>query len=211
MKKLITVAILGLSAIGAWAQGQVDFRNAGPTFATVADRKIYLGAVGSGAGLTGTNYVAGLWYVAGAGNGGQLVGTGGTQALNANTAHASLFSLRIPTTTSPGTWNPGANSFYFVLNGVRGPDPAGPGALGATLQVRVWDRSKYATFDDAFRAQEFGVSTPFDWAAPTAGDPPSKQFMDGLRAFAYVVVPEPSTIALGILGVASLLFLRRRK
>jgi hypothetical protein len=204
MKKLITVAILGLSAIGAWAQGQVDFRNAGPTFATVADRKIYAAAVGNGLGLTGTNYVAGLWYVSGAGNGGQLVGTGGSQALNANTAHASVFSLRIPTTTSPGTWNPGANSFYFVLNGV------GAGA-GATLQVRVWDRSKYATFDDAFRAQEFGVSVPFDWTAPVAGDPPSKQFMEGLRAFAYVVVPEPSTIALGILGVASLLFLRRRK
>src|SRR5262245_50787286 len=147
MKRLTAAAILGLSAVSSWAQSLVDFRNGGPNFVTVADRKVYLGAVGSGAGLTGTNYGAGLWYVPGADNGALLAGTGGTQALNANPAYASVFSFRAGTTTVPGAWNPGVNPFWLVLNDVAVWAPA-------TLQVRVWDRVKYATFDAAFAAGE---------------------------------------------------------
>src|SRR5262245_50488720 len=105
IRNLLPAATIGLSALCGWAQGLVDFRNSGPTFATTADRRVYFG----GSLLVGTNYVAGLWYVAGAGNGGQLIGLGGNQALNANTTHASVFPFRAPTTTAPGTWNPGVN------------------------------------------------------------------------------------------------------
>ena len=193
MKKLFAVALLGLAAVSGWAQGTVDFRNAGPGFLTVADRLVYKDAVG-GTKLTGTNYVAGLWFGLGAGNT-AIDKTGGTRA-------GAAFNFRPATTSSPGTWNPGAGVFYFVLDGA---------ALNTdvTLQVRVWDSVKFNSFASALAGGEFGVSTPFDYHIPVSGATPDKLYMEGLRAFA--VVPEPSTIALGVLGMAGLLFLRRRK
>src|SRR5262245_39147669 len=114
IRNLLPAVAIGLSALNGWAQGRVDFRNNGPTFATVADRRVYAG----GAPLVGTNFFGGLWYVACAGNRGKFNRVGGNQAFNANSAHASLFPFRSPTTTGPWTWNPGVNSFYFVLAGV---------------------------------------------------------------------------------------------
>lgn len=79
MKKLITTAMLSLVAVSSWAQGTVDFRNGGTiTFATAADRAVYLGAVG-GQKLVGTNYAVGLWFVQGT-DGRPLVDFGGTKA-----------------------------------------------------------------------------------------------------------------------------------
>jgi hypothetical protein len=195
MKKLFAVALLGLTAVSGWAQGTVDFRNAGVAFATQADRLVYLGSVAPANALTGTNYVAGLWFAPGAGNT-TIDKTGGTQAGRA-------FNFRPATTTQPGTWNPGANPFIFTLDGTTLNTTV-------TLQVRVWDSLAYNSFASALAAGQYGASRPFDYLIPAAGATPDKYFMEGLRAFA-VQVPEPSTIALGVLGVAGLLFLRRRK
>lgn len=195
MKKLFAVALFGLAAVSGWAQGTVDFRNAGVSFGSTADRLVYLGSIAPGNALTGTNYVAGLWFGLGAGNA-TVDKTGGIQA-------GRTFNFRPSTTGSPGTWNPGANPFVFTL---------ADATLGSTvtLQVRVWDSVRFNSFASALAAGLYGASTPFDYLVPVAGSTPDKYFMDGMRAFA-VTVPEPSTIALGVLGVAGLLFLRRRK
>jgi len=193
MKKLFAVTLLGLAAVSGWAQGVVDFRNAGPTFATQADRLVYFGQVG-GTALTGTNYVVGMWFGAGAGNT-AIDKTGGTFA-------GATFNFRQPTTTSKGTWNPGALPFLITLDGILKD-------VDCTLQLRVWDSVRYNSFASALAAGDYGVSAPFTFHAPAVGATPDKSYMEGLRAFA--VVPEPSTIALGVLGVAGLLFLRRRK
>lgn len=207
MKKLIAIAVLGLAAVTSWAQGTVDFRNGGVSFKTTANRYVYFGAVGPGAGtptpgsadpnrVVGTQYVAGLWYVKGADQG-------------ANIANARVvgrtFTFRQATTTdaNKGTWVIAAGaSPTFTFDDV---------AIGAsaTLQVRVWDGVKYADFAAAVAGGEFGASLPFNYTVPAAGAATDAYYLDGLRAFA--IVPEPSTIALGILGAASLLFLRRRK
>jgi hypothetical protein len=212
MKKLIAVCLLGLSAASVWAQGQVNFLNGGATFATTANRYVYFGAVGPGAVLpsfpnflgsadpnrvTGTTWVAGLWYLAGA-NRGQEIGTA-AQA-------GRTFAFRAATTLEQnrGTWVVpiGANSL-FDLAGVNF-------GSGATLQVRVWDGAKYTSFDAALAANEYGRSDAFNYNAPVQGElNPNAYLMDNLRAFA--VIPEPSTIVLGLLGAASLLALRRRK
>lgn len=194
MKKLLAIAVLGLTAVSGWAQGVVQFQNAGLTFPTTADRLVYSDRVG-GTGLLGTNYAAALFYAPGAGA--NLDGaTSGTQA-------GAVAFFRVLTSASKGIWlNPAAAGNTRILDGIAG------GAT-ATLQVRVWDTTKYASFGAAFAAGEYGRSASFDWKAPNAGDPPNANYMDGLRAFA--LVPEPSTIALGILGAASLLALRRRK
>lgn len=198
MKKLITVAILGLTALSdGWAQGTVDFRNGGVTFPTAGqDRKAYRGAVGNGTGLTGTNYVASLVYASSAAG---LQGSAGTIA-------GRTFAFRAATTTSPGTWIiPVGASPTFTLAGVNIGDTT-------TLQVRVWDSTRFGSFAEALGGSgETGASDPFQYTVPAAGSTPDKYYIDGLRAFAVVVVPEPSTIALGLLGAASLLFLRRRK
>jgi hypothetical protein len=206
MKKLIAIAVLGLAAVTSWAQGTVDFRNGGITFKTVANRYVYFGAVGPGAGtptpgsadpnrVLGTAYVAGLWYVKGADQGGQIT-----------TARAvgRTFTFRAaPSAATQGTWilAQGTSSIFTF-------DDVAPGAA-ATLQVRAWDSVKYATFEAALAANEYGASAPFNYTVPAAGSASDAYYMDAMRAFA--IVPEPSTIALGILGAASLLFLRRRK
>jgi len=207
MKKLIAIAVLGLAAVTGWSQGTVDFRNGGVTFKTTANRYVYFGAVGPGAGtptpgstdpgrVVGTSYVAGLWYVRGADQGGQINGArqvGRTFAFRASTTAAA----------NQGTWVVAAGaSPNFTFDDV---------AIGgsATLQVRVWDSAKFSTFEAAVAGGEYGASAPFNYTVPAAGSTPDSYYLDSLRAFA--VIPEPSTIALGILGAASLLFLRRRK
>jgi len=195
MKKLFAIAALGLVAVSGWAQSLVQFQNS-VSFITAADRLVYSDRVG-GTPLAGTNYVVGLWYIPGAGHGEIASALGGTQA------GGTGFMRAASSTGTKGQWlNATAVGNTRTLDGIGA-------ASFATLQVRVWDINKYATFAAAFNAGEYGWSAPFDWKSPNIGDPPSGNFMDGLRAFA--LVPEPSTIALGVLGAASLLFLRRRK
>jgi len=205
--------MLGLSAVSVWAQGQVNFINGGAAFLSSANRYVYgLGAVPNNAvltafpdalgsdsngRLTGTTWVAGLWYLGGAGRGAEI----GTAAQAGRT-----FAFRAGTTArqNQGTWVVpiGATSLFDLANVANG--------AFATLQVRVWDSAKFASFDAALAGGEYGRSDAFDYKAPVAGElNPGAYLMDGLKAFA--VVPEPSTIALGLLGAASLLVLRRRK
>ena len=208
-KKLIATAVLAIAAVSSWAQGTVDFRNGGITFWPPANRYVYLGAPGPGAGdppgstdpgrLVGTNFVAGLWYVPGADNGALIFSPASRQA-------GPTFTFRPPTTAeqNKGTW----------LISVSSPSPVitldGIGFLqSATLQVRVWDSVKFASFEAAMAAGDYGVSAPFNYTVPhPKALAPDLYYMNNLRAFA--VIPEPSALAL-VIGAASLLVLRRRR
>jgi len=224
MKNLFTLAIFGLTAVSGWAQGSVTFQNGGTiTFpAPALNRYVYTaGPIGLGDAadaarrLTGTNYCAGLWFVPGGGNAAQLaLGRGGSQAVNptnvVNLAIGNFFNFRAATTAdaNKGVWLPPPNSATaFELPGI------GVGE-SATLQVRVWDAATYGRSEAGYLAAltagvGVGFSLPFDYTVPAPGSTPDKYYMTGLRAF--VLIPEPSTIALGVLGAASLLLLRRRK
>ena len=197
MKTLLSAALISLSAVSSWSQGVVQFQNGQITFATPADRLVYLGAVG-GTKLTGTNYAAGLWYVPGADNGSQLLSpTGGTQA-------GALAFFRPATTSVPGVWaNPPSAGNTRTLDGV---------AVGAsaTLQVRVWDIAKYGTFAQAFAAGEYGWSQPFNQRMPdfAHGDPATDAYMENFRGMAWPI-PEPAALTLGLLAGGALLLWRR--
>ena len=211
MKKLLSLCVLGLSLVSVFGQGQVNFLNGGATFATTANRYIYIYGVGQGAMLPGfpipgsadpnrmmAPWVAGLWYLPGA-NRGNEIGTA-TQA-------GQTFPFRQETTAlqNRGTWLvPLGQSSLFTLHGVNY-------GSGATLQVRVWDGSKYSSFEAAVAGGEAGRSDSFNYTAPVQGElNPNAYLMDNFRAFA-ILAPEPSTIFLGILGAGSLLLLRRGK
>lgn len=194
MKKLVTILSLVMGAYSVFAQGTVTFaNNVGFTTADPSGGTRFVYDVGSalspttGVPLKGTNYAAELYYGANAGSLSPLA--------------SSVFKFRPLTTTQPGRWN--ATTPNQVLPGYD------VGAT-ATLQVRVWDIAKFATYEDAAAGGGItGESLPFQYTVPPGGSAASAYFMEGLQAFA--LVPEPSAIALGVLGVAGLLLIRRRK
>jgi hypothetical protein len=94
---------------------------------------------------------------------------------------------------------------YFIANArqIGGV----PGGSAAAVQVRVWDTTTGTSWDNATIRGESNVIDPLTLVA-APGTPPN---LSGLQSFSLYVVPEPSTIALGVLGAAALLFARRRK
>ena len=114
------------------------------------------------------------------------------------------------TTTSPGYWlNPaslGMSPIFRVLEGVSFNQYA-------TLQVRVWDITKYASYAEAFAAGESLASAPFNYRVPYEGElGPAVYYMNDLRAFGPATLstgspcPEPSTWALLTIGAIAWLW-----
>ena len=186
MNKFAYLVVASALAVSAFGQAQIDLNNRG--LALVNDA--------AGKPLTGTTFVAQVWYGASA---------------STLTSSFAPSPFRASTTTYPGSWNPAA--------------AGGPGALGTltgfaggstvTLQVRVWDSSVagVGAAQALTKAAGTGLSETFTYAIPA--DPLAiPGGMGGLKSFnlaaAGPVIPEPTTIALGALGAAALL-LRRRK
>jgi len=183
MKKLILSLLLAAGTMSAFAQGTVNFGN-GVAFTTATDqsRLVYLGSIGAGKELIGTQFAAQLYYGPSAAN------------LQAVATTGNLF--RAAGTTSPGTWSSGGTR---TLTGFLAGDTV-------MLQVRAWDTTTGATYDAATTR---GASQVFSYVVPAAGSLASA-FYKNLRGFA-VVVPEPSTFAFAGIGLLGLIMARRRK
>jgi hypothetical protein len=99
---------------------------------------------------------------------------------------------------------------FFTGGTVTVPTVA-PGATGS-FQVRAWRSADGASYDAAVAAAGVvGQSGTFPVATGGAGQPPGPPAsLTGLTAFTVAPIPEPTTIALGLIGAAAL-FLRRRK
>lgn len=106
------------------------------------------------------------------------------------------------TTFRDGTSNPLLAQYVTAVEASIPGFAAGP----VTLRMRAWQTSQ-GTFDTAANKGESG-----DFIVATLGTPPGTpgDLPSSFTGFVVNVVPEPSTIALGALGVAALL-LRRRK
>jgi len=194
-KTILTLALVALSLGSSFGQGTVNFNNTATTFpdSATVDRKVY---GPNGAALVGVNYAAALYFGSSADSINNLATLNATDT--SITGARGLF--RVATTLSPGTWSGGART----LLGTQ------PGEL-VFLQVRVWDISLFANYGLAVNAGGItGASDPFQYRISTSPTPPpSDLVMLNLRSFQ--VVPEPSTIALGVLGLGSLLLFRRKK
>jgi hypothetical protein len=178
-----TLAVFVASAIGASAQ-TVDF-NQHRTFATTADRLVY---DVDGSKLVGTNYVALVYYEA-------------TEGVTSLTPVAQFNRFRnVPTTDAlAGTWVAATRTLTGRMAGDN-----------VTLQVKVWDQVLFPTFEIAQQSGGiWGESATFTYTIPAPGSLPSAFYIENFRAFS--LVPEPSSIALGILGALAVLVLRRRR
>jgi MYXO-CTERM domain-containing protein len=190
MKNLISFLVLLAGVTGALAQGTVTFVNSGQ-FPTTADRLVYADYL-DGRGpvpLVGQNFVAQLYYGADAGS------------LAPHSAVPSRF--RVPTTVIPGTWSGGTRTLEGFTSGQV-----------VTMQVRIWDAGNTSgtpliSWDQASIRKAYGI---FTYVVPPLGAPAAQYLMDNLRSFyPPLIVPEPSVIGFGLLGVGALFLLRRRK
>lgn len=193
MKKLLLTAALALVSLGLYAQGTVNFQNAAASAVTDAT----LG----GARVSPTNTPA------------------------ATAIHAALY------------WAPASDPLNFTqlgnsiqvgtaiagvfIGGTRSTGPATPGGTPAQFQVRAWEVAYGSTYETAIAAANMngrpakrGNSNTITVLTGNPGGTPAttqgQLTASGLQGFA-VDVPEPSVIALGVIGAGALLLLRRRK
>jgi len=97
----------------------------------------------------------------------------------------------------------GANAGYIVTTTVS---TSFPGGANVTVQMRAWEASGGTSYEAAVASGKlYGTSNPVNLQVAVAPNTPPD--MVGLQSFA--LIPEPSTLALGVLGAAAF-FLRRR-
>lgn len=97
----------------------------------------------------------------------------------------------------------------YILPAATGTTVTVPNVAGgtsATLQMRAYNGASYAS------SSLTGASPEFQVILGNAGTPPSPAAdLTGLGLTPITIVPEPSTIALAVIGMAGLFFARRRK
>jgi len=186
MKKfLLTISLVAVTVAG-FAQGTINFNNrvTDPNNGQlVVDAPVF--NVGGVTKLSGTTFQAMLYA--------------GAQTTDATSLSAVGTSIGFRTGSGAGYFQTGVTYDRTIAS-------VAPGAT-ATLQMRVWDTTTGATWETASIR---GASGLINIVTGGAGSPPSLPAnMIGLQSFS--LVPEPSTIALGVLGMAGLVFIRRRK
>jgi len=184
MKKLLLVLACVAATVMVSGQGTIDVRNkvTGTLDAPIFD-------------VDGTTKLAGTAYMA---------------QVYAGPSAGALAAIGNPYPFRTGT---GAGYYDYASTGTKVyVATVAPGAT-ASVQVVAWEAAagSYAAAA-ASTTYKSGKSAIFTAVLGDAGSPPSvPAFMTGLTQFSLVTaVPEPSTMALGLLGAAALL-LRRRK
>ena len=103
---------------------------------------------------------------------------------------------------SPVNFRTGSNAGYIVSQVVTTPFAGGTTVF---VEMRAWEAGA-ATYEAAVAGGKlFGKSDPIQLTVAEAPNTPPD--MVGLRSFS--LVPEPSTMALGLLGAAALMLRRR--
>jgi hypothetical protein len=181
MKRLLIVAATMIAAVGAYAQGTVNFNNRVTTAGIDAPVLTFEGA--------------------------KIDGAAGFAQLFAGADANSLVAVGAPV-----NFRTGAAAGYFNGGSV---DAGLAGGATASLQVRAWLASQGSTWAAASAsAGGFGSSAVLNGIVlgnPNGAPPTVPADLVGLAGFSLSqIVPEPTTLALGVLGAAALL-IRRRK
>jgi hypothetical protein len=185
MKKLILSALLMTATVGAFGQGILIFANSSTTGITN--------------GLTGSGSV------------GDAVAQNDTQVGlyigNVGDSVSSLSMIAQTNFAGPGQFRGGTRTL------------AGWGAGTVQVQIRAWlAATVYASYEAAYAGALggdgsvlLGVSNPFNIALVLPPAAPNSTATSGLQRFDINPVPEPSSIALGLLGLGAVALFRRRK
>jgi hypothetical protein len=192
MKKLLLTAAAVLATLTSYGQfsGIVNYNSGGAS----NQFRVWVNTSGQpldGQLAAGTSYQTALfWGVAGSTDAAALTQIGGNVNFLTGAAAGTFFgSGRTLTYTSP----------------------AANGAVVA-LQSRAWAVEPGVTGWDNARLKGSGPIFDLDLKDPTVATEPTPTISQaaGWRGYG-IVVPEPSAIALGVLGAGALLMLRRRK
>jgi len=185
MKKLIPFLALTVLATGAYAQGVITFANS--VLPDTPNRYVY--DVGGSTRLVGTQYAVQLYYGASA------------SSLAAHTAAPARF--RAAGSSLAGTWSTATGASRTLTGGGVG--------VPVFVQARVWNLDQFATYEAALAGGGIiGTSAVFNYTQLLSNPPaPTDTYMVNFSSFS--LVPEPSVIGLGIIGVGALFMLRRRK
>jgi len=239
MKKILLISAALMLTHAAFSQGTVVFGNKGGSSTAAAPGAVTAPIYGVNASAPDRRITGNT--AAGVPAGSTSYGTSPFLATDSShTWTATLWALNAPVVGDASNNNlqqvlvNGTATFRTSTSGTFAGfwnTPSSPAVIpGATtdtdrpnLQVRVWDTKNgtITTWDQALVAWQagngyaLGYSDIFQVPYPLGGTavPPNTQpFMQGLQSFnVTTVVPEPSVIALGVLGAGCLFMLRRRK
>lgn len=97
----------------------------------------------------------------------------------------------------------------FFVNPVTVTVPGIAAGNPATVRMRAWEGANYD--GSLLRGESNDITIAGLGGTPAGGGAPIPDpGLDGLQGFALQVIPEPSTLALGLLGATALLFRRRK-
>ena len=181
MKKLLLLSGLMVAALGVYAQGTVNFAN---------------GAAGVSAPIRDDRQNPSV-LAQGPGFQAQLyVGPAGTVSSALLTTNGVSGAPQAFAANPPG----------FFFGGTRSIAGSAEGTT-LTMQVRAWATSAGSSWEAAGPAAR-GESNLIQVSLGGIGPTPN---MVGLQSFGVGIVPEPSSIALGLLGLGAIVLFRRRK
>jgi len=240
MKKILLIASVVLLTHAAFSQGTITFGNRAGSSSTVAPGRVVAPVYGVNpsapdrriSGNTSTGVPAGTQTYTGV----PFLASDAT-----HTYQATLWALNGPVVGDASANNlqqvaingtaPFSTATSGILAGIWTQPSQGAVIVGATsetdrptFQVRVWDTKggTITTWDQALVAWQAGnnyalgysdlFNVPYPLGA-TQSPPNQAPNMQGLTSFNVTTfpVPEPSVIALGVLGAGCLFLLRRRK
>jgi len=118
-------------------------------------------------------------------------------------------------TTALATTTIFLNTGLFQFSGADVVVPGTPANTGAALTVRAWQTSAGSFAAAVIKGEESFTSAPLGGVNPTPPPPaltsPDLSGAGAIGFDGFTMVPEPSTYALGIVGLGALAMMRRRK
>jgi len=232
MKKLATLLTLMVGAGFAFGQAVQHFPGAVLFVNTESGKDPTTGKVQpshlvtnlTGGLLVGTQYKAELYYQDPNNNNALTPLAGTISSFKSTTATTGLgtwagpgTAVALPTTPTPGNPTGLGGVDADPINGELGVDaagytsPNGDGFYPVQCQVVVWDSTTGSSYESATVRGQSAVFTFVQRFAGGGSPPPITSDTQLLQMHGFAIVPEPSAIALSVLGVAGLLLFRRRK
>jgi hypothetical protein len=211
MKKTLLMLVTVATAVNVFAQGQINFNTAVPgqviarVYGPEADPMMQIQGNTATEQPTGSAVYSSSVLVGGSGYSAQLfVGPAGA-ADDALVGQAPVQAFRDVIGGNPA-------SAGFVQTATVVVDGIADG-VNAQVQMRAWDNQggAVATWADVMADPTVlrGWSESFSLTLGGGLQPAAN--LVGVTSFNLFAVPEPSTIALGVLGIGALLLFRRRK